>query len=179
VTTLKRYFAPVVALVVATATVAVAVRSWRRRQQSSPRPAAPLRDEATRSSAATRLIVAARGAGAGDVNAPLAARTVVRSFASVLPAAARRRIASHVAPDVAAWFEDPPVATSVSATVDELYADVVAGGVIPAAHVPWVVGGVLRELASLLPDDAADLVSELPTAIGHLWADAFVEVAAR
>lgn len=255
--TMKRYFASLVAVVVATAAVSAAVQAWRRQQQTSPRRAPRPRDEEladrirselgaveheldiprihvvvvrgvavlhgevpsdaaqavlgrrvrevrgvrhvvsrlhvgliagdTRPSAgdelpsraAVRLTIAARGAAAGEVTAELAARAVLRSFAALLPPPARRRIASHLSHDVVAWLQDLPVASPSIETVDELYADVLADGVIPAAHAPWVVGAVLRELASLLPDDAPDLVSELPTAIGHLWADAFVEAAAR
>ena len=132
----------------------------------------PSMGEMRESDGARRLVAAARSSGAGDVTAAVAARRVLTSFAAALPSRARRRISSHLPPDVASWLAttDPVVVTTGS--IDELYAHVVGAGVIPATHVPWVVDAVLTELAALVPDDAGEVAAELPRELAHLWSDA-------
>lgn len=133
----------------------------------------PSADESRPSAAARRLIDAARRAGAGEVTAELAARRVLMAFAARLPTPTRRRITSHLPADVSSWLT-PDDVVSTTGTVDELYAEVVATGVMASAHVPFVVDGVLRELASLVSADADDVAANLPAELGHLWADALV-----
>lgn len=135
----------------------------------------PSSDEGGPSAAAKRLVAAARGAGAGEVTAPLAARRVLMSFAGTLPTATRRRVTSHLPPDVAGWLAPVDAVVSTIATVDELYRDVVGADVTPATRVPWVVAAVLRELAALMPDDVDVVAANLPLELGHLWADALVD----
>ncbi|HVM53599.1 MAG TPA: BON domain-containing protein [Acidimicrobiales bacterium] len=134
----------------------------------------PSADESRPSVAARRLTGAALAAGAGEVTAALAARRVLTAFAATLPMAARRRIRSHLPADVSSWLPADDV-VSTTGTVDELYGEVAAASVMPATHVPFVVEGVLRELASLVPDDAEDVAVNLPAELGHLWADAAPE----
>lgn len=139
----------------------------------------PPDDDGGPSQAASRLVAAARGAGAGEVTAPLAARRVLMSFGATLPSPTRRRVSSHLSPDVAAWLAPVDAVLSTTGTVDELYEHVAAADVAPPAHVPWVVGAVLRELASLVPDDVDDVAANLPAELGHLWADARVQAAVK
>lgn len=170
----RRFFAPLLALLVATAAVTAAVRAWRRHQQVAPEPAAPVSDEGTASGAARGLVAAARSSGAGEVTAALAARRVVGAFAATLPARTRQRLTSHLPPDVAAWLTTADAVVATTGTANELYAHVVSADVIPPTHVPWVVDAVLGELARLVPDDADEVSRELPTELGHLWSDALV-----
>ena len=248
----RRFFAPLVALLVTTAAVAAAVRTWRRHRPVTPEAAPPVDDrvladrirselgvvehrldtprihvevergvallhgevpsdaaahllidrvlavsgvrdvvshlhvglldgdtrpsagEGAGSQAAHRLVDAARSSGAGEVTAALAARRVLASFAATLPARARRRIGSHLPPDVAVWLTSGDGVVATTGTTEELYAHVAEAGVMPPAHVPWVVDGVLAELASLVPGDIDDVASALPVELGHLWSDAVV-----
>lgn len=136
-----------------------------------PSDTAPSSGHVERSAVARRLIAAARGGGGGEVTAELAARRVVEVFASALPRHARTRVASHLPLDVAPWaLPERPVPGLM--TVDDLYDAVVADDLIPAAHAPWVVVGVLRALRASLPSDVGEIGRELPGALRHLWADA-------
>jgi uncharacterized protein (DUF2267 family) len=125
----------------------------------------------TRSHAATRLLDAAAGAGGGEATAELAVRAVLASFARAMPSGARRRLATHLPPDVASWLESSEPLAGWQ-TVDELYADVATREAFAPAHTPWVVAAVLRELRSLVPADVDHIAHELRPAVRHLWMDA-------
>jgi uncharacterized protein (DUF2267 family) len=132
---------------------------------------APSEGTSTMSLGARRLVHAAVTSGGGEVTGELATRAVLAALARTVPMHVRRRLCSHLPIDVACWLETAGP-TKAWQTVDELYADVVAASGAPAAHTPWIVGSVLRELRSLVPADDEAVAAALPPALSHLWRDA-------
>lgn len=123
------------------------------------------------SPAAQRIVAAALRGGGGEVTAELAAKAVLTVFGASLPAHTRTRIASHLPLDVGAWLLPSGAMRRVD-TVEDLYEAVSERDVFPAAHTPWVVAAVLRELRAIIADDVTEVAFELPAPLRHLWLDA-------
>jgi uncharacterized protein (DUF2267 family) len=141
--------------------------------RSDVRPSKGRRVRPSPSNAKTRLVAAARSAGASDANAPNAVRATLAVLAERLPSGERDHLLDHLPRDVRVMARRPRrVGAPVSRvrTVDELVSAVVAErGEPDDGRVEAIVAAVVGELRRLGPEEADDVAAVLPAELRQLW----------
>ena len=114
-----------------------------------------------------RLAVAAEAAGV----APAQAAAALRVFLLRLPAGERGHVVGHLTTDVRLMVDQVVVRTDVMhiRDVDGLVAVVADVAGLADDQARRVLEGVLRALAELVPEEAADISAVLPAGLRQLW----------
>lgn len=124
------------------------------------------------SGARQQLFEAATGAGVDASVAAPVVRAILATFAERLPAGERDHVAAHLPVDVRSMFTAPRRARQAAPprTVHELVARIASvAAELPSDNARAVTGAVLRQLRSLVPEEAADVGSVLPAELRELW----------
>jgi uncharacterized protein (DUF2267 family) len=118
------------------------------------------------------LLSAAIGTGIGPRNAGKVVQAVLSIFLQRLPEGERRHIIAHLPPDVRRLATIPHrVGRShrPARTVAELTAQVMSADGMSAEQADQVIAAVLGTLRVLIPEEAADVASVLPSKLRVLW----------
>jgi uncharacterized protein (DUF2267 family) len=119
-----------------------------------------------------RLLSAAIDTGIGPHQAGKAVHAVLSTFLQRLPEGERRHVTAHLPPDVrrlattrrrAGRPGRPP------RTVAELTAQIMTADGMSAERAGRVIAAVLGTLRILVPEEAADVASVLPSELRKLW----------
>jgi len=127
------------------------------------------------SEAHQRLVSAATGAGIESAAAESVVRAILASFADRLPDGERNQVASHLPADVRAMFTPPRRVRAAGSprTVSALVARIAAASTeLPEDKARDVTAAVLRELRTLVPEEAADVAAVLPSELRQFWQQA-------
>ncbi|HEV8554877.1 MAG TPA: DUF2267 domain-containing protein [Actinophytocola sp.] len=145
---------------------------------SDSRPSAG-RSHAPPSEAKQRLVNAATSAGVDEGNALAVVRTTLAAFTERLPAGERGQLVAHLPRDVRALLQP---ARRHGEPADWLQSiPELVGRVVPEAGTASVttttdaVRSILGELRALVPEEAADVSSVLPSGLRELWTSAPIE----
>ena len=119
-----------------------------------------------------RLLSAAIDAGIGPQQAGRAVRAVLSTFLQRLPEGERRHVTAHLPPDVrrlATTRHRVGRSGRPARTVAELTAQVMTVDGMTAEQAGQVIAAVLGTLRVLVPEEAADVASVLPSKLRALW----------
>ena len=123
------------------------------------------------SEALSRLLNAAREAGADETTDAPAVRAVLATLAGRLPPAERDQLLSHLPHDVRALAQPPRRHGRASGRVRHVAEFVAASGVdsIVPVHATHVVQSILGVVRELVPQEAADVAAVLPDELKEFW----------
>lgn len=120
------------------------------------------------SAAMHRLVTAAHGAGAAPGTERAAARAVLATFLTAMPAGQRRHVMGHLPADVQALVEEGPrVPHAPLRHVDDF-----AAAALPTLRPDVrrvIVESVLGALRELVPEEVEDVSAVLAEDLGSLW----------
>ena len=124
------------------------------------------------SNALRRLVSAAIDAGIGPEQAGRVVHAVLSTLLQRLPEGERRHVTTHLPPDVHRLATprhrvDRP--GRPARTVAELTAQIMAADGMSAEKAGRVIAAVLGTLRLLVPEEAADVASVLPSELRVLW----------
>lgn len=125
------------------------------------------------SHALERLVSAAIDEGIGPHRACRVVHAVLSNFLQRLPEGERRHVTAHLPPDVRRLAIAEPGTRRSSRrarTVAELTAEVTAAEGMSSEQAGRVIAAVLGTLRVLVPEEAADVASVLPSELRALWA---------
>lgn len=141
--------------------------------RSDVRPSEGRRVRPPPSNAKTRLLAAARSAGASEANAANAVRATLAVLAERVPSGEREQLLGHLPEDVRTMAGRPRrvgAAVSRVRTVHDLVNAVVAEeGESGDGRAEAIVSAVVGELRRLVPEEADDVAAVLPAELRDLW----------
>lgn len=120
------------------------------------------------SAALHRLVTAAHGAGAAPGTERAAARSVLATFVSGLPAGERRHVLAHLPGDVRALVEEGPKVPHAPLRHVEDFAAAALPTLAPEMR-RTIAESVLGALRELVPEEAADVSAVLSDELGGFW----------
>jgi uncharacterized protein (DUF2267 family) len=118
------------------------------------------------------LLSAAMDTGIGPHRAGRVVHAVLSTFLQRLPEGERRHVAAHLPPDVrrlATTREHVGRSGRAARTVAELTSQVMTVDGLSAEQAGRVIAAVLGTLRLLVPEEAADVASVLPSELRVLW----------
>jgi uncharacterized protein (DUF2267 family) len=124
------------------------------------------------SEARKRLIAAAVQAGVSEEHAWMVVRAVLGRFSERLPEGERKHLLSHLPADVVSMLDTPKRLghpRRVRSLSDLVFLILVSTEALDPTTAPQVVSSVVGELRRLVPEEAADVASVLPTDLRELW----------
>jgi uncharacterized protein (DUF2267 family) len=141
--------------------------------RSDVRPSEGRRVPRPPSDAKSRLMAAARSAGAGEAHATEAVRATLAVLAERIPPGEREQLLGHLPEDVRDLASQPRRAGSAAAryrTVRDLVSAVVSEqGDAVDERAEAIVAAVLHEVRRLVPEEADDVAAVLPPELRELW----------